>query len=146
MTATAPEAGRSPAPERPRRPGRRPLTLRRRESRAGLALVTPTLLVVVAVIGIPIVWTVVLAFQRVRLATLRKTGLFGELTLDNIDRVLHTPGFADTLWTTVLYSVGGTAGSIVVGLAAALAVRGPSGAARWCARRCCCRTWRRWSP
>ncbi|MGY4895702.1 carbohydrate ABC transporter permease [Micromonospora aurantiaca (nom. illeg.)] len=125
MTTTAPEAGRSPAPERPRRPGRRPLTLRRRESRAGLALVTPTLLVVVAVIGIPIVWTVVLAFQRVRLATLRKTGLFGELTLDNIDRVLHTPGFADTLWTTVLYSVGGTAGSIVVGLVAALAVRGP---------------------
>ncbi|MEU2702485.1 carbohydrate ABC transporter permease [Micromonospora aurantiaca (nom. illeg.)] len=125
MTTTAPEAGRSPAPERPRRPGRRPLTLRRRESRAGLALVAPTLLVVVAVIGIPIVWTVVLAFQRVRLATLRKTGLFGELTLDNIDRVLHTPGFADTLWTTVLYSVGGTAGSIVVGLAAALAVRGP---------------------
>ncbi len=125
MTTTAPEAGRSPAPERPRRPGPRPLTLRRRESRAGLALVTPTLLVVVAVIGIPIVWTVVLAFQRVRLATLRKTGLFGELTLDNIDRVLHTPGFADTLWTTVLYSVGGTAGSIVVGLAAALAVRGP---------------------
>ncbi|MEU8337492.1 carbohydrate ABC transporter permease [Micromonospora tulbaghiae] len=126
MTTTAPEAGRSPAPERPRRPGRRrPLTLRRRESRAGLALVAPTLLVVLAVIGIPIVWTVVLAFQRVRLATLRKTGLFGELTLDNIDRVLHTPGFADTLWTTVLYSVGGTAGSIVVGLAAALAVRGP---------------------
>ncbi|WP_433495883.1 carbohydrate ABC transporter permease [Micromonospora sp. CA-248089] len=125
MTTTAPEAGRSLAPERPRRPGRRPLTLRRRESRAGLALVSPTLLVVVAVIGIPIVWTVVLAFQRVRLATLRKTGLFGELTLDNIDRVLHTPGFADTLWTTVLYSVGGTAGSIVVGLAAALAVRGP---------------------
>ena len=125
MTTTAPEAGRSPAPERPRRPGRRPLTLRRRESRAGLALVSPTLLVVVAVIGIPIVWTVVLAFQRVRLATLRKTGLFGELTLDNIDRVLHTPGFADTLWTTVLYSVGGTAGSIVVGLVAALAVRGP---------------------
>ncbi|MER5607440.1 sugar ABC transporter permease [Micromonospora tulbaghiae] len=125
MTTTAPEAGRSPAPERPRRPGRRPLTLRRRESRAGLALVAPTLLVVVAVIGIPTVWTVVLAFQRVRLATLRKTGLFGELTLDNIDRVLHTPGFVDTLWTTVLYSVGGTAGSIVVGLAAALAVRGP---------------------
>ncbi|MEW2444245.1 carbohydrate ABC transporter permease [Micromonospora marina] len=125
MTTTAPEAGRSPAPERQRRAGRRPLTLRRRESRAGLALVTPTLLVVVAVIGIPIVWTVVLAFQRVRLATLRKTGLFGELTLDNIDRVLNTPGFADTLWTTVVYSVGGTAGSIVVGLAAALAVRGP---------------------
>ena len=64
MTTTAPPE----TTERPARARRRPLTLRRRESRAGLALVTPTLLVVVAVIGIPIVWTVVLAFQRVRLA------------------------------------------------------------------------------
>ncbi|MFG2058154.1 carbohydrate ABC transporter permease [Micromonospora sp. NPDC048930] len=124
MTTTAPEAGRSPTRERPR-PGGRPLTLRRRESRAGLALVTPTLLVVVAVIGIPIVWTVVLAFQRVRLATLRRTGLAGELTLDNFDRVLHTPGFADTLRTTLVYSLGGTVGSILVGLVAALVVRRP---------------------
>ncbi|WP_422739830.1 carbohydrate ABC transporter permease [Micromonospora sp. WMMD729] len=123
MTTTAP--GRSPAGQRPQRTRRRPLTLRRRESRAGLALVAPTLLVTVAVIGIPIIWTVVLAFQRVRLATLRKTGLFGDLTLDNIDRVLHTPGFADTLWVTLLYSVGGTVGSIVLGLVAALVVRRP---------------------
>ncbi|MFI5925702.1 carbohydrate ABC transporter permease [Micromonospora sp. NPDC051543] len=123
MTTTAP--GRSPTQERPERARRRPLTLRRRESRAGLALVAPTLLVTIVVIGIPIVWTVVLAFQRVRLATLRKTGLFGELTMDNIDRVLHTPGFADTLWVTLLYSVGGTVGSIVLGLIAALVVRRP---------------------
>ncbi|SCF20341.1 carbohydrate ABC transporter membrane protein 1, CUT1 family [Micromonospora chokoriensis] len=101
------------------------MTLRRRESRAGLGLVAPTVLVTIAVIGIPIVWTVVLAFQRVRLATLRKTGLFGEFTMDNIDRVLHTPGFADTLWTTVVYSIGGTVGSILLGLVAALVVRRP---------------------
>ncbi|MEU4681000.1 sugar ABC transporter permease [Micromonospora sp. NPDC023737] len=126
MTTTAPGTGRSPIREQPagRRP-RRPLTLRRRESRAGLALVAPTLLVVLAVIGIPIVWTVVLAFQRVRLATLRRTGLFGEFTLDNIERVLHTPGFADTLVTTLIYSIGSTAGSIVLGLVAALVVRRP---------------------
>ncbi|WP_229402088.1 carbohydrate ABC transporter permease [Micromonospora okii] len=123
MTTTAKGPRRSPA--RPARPGRRPLTLRRRESRAGLALVAPTLLVVVAVVGVPIVWTVVLAFQRVRLATLRKTGLFGEFTLDNLDRVIHTPGFADTLWTTLLYSVGATLGSIALGLVAALVVRRP---------------------
>ncbi|WP_435208400.1 carbohydrate ABC transporter permease [Micromonospora sp. bgisy143] len=123
MTTTAP--GRSPTETRPERARRRPLTLRRRESRAGLALVAPTLLVTIAVIGIPIIWTVVLAFQRVRLATLRKTGLFGDLTLDNIDRVLHTPGFADTLWVTLLYSVGGTVGSILLGLVAALVVRRP---------------------
>ncbi|MFY1614897.1 carbohydrate ABC transporter permease [Micromonospora sp. WMMD736] len=123
MTTTAP--GRSPTEGRPERARRRPLTLRRRESRAGLALVAPTLLVTIVIIGVPIVWTVVLAFQRVRLATLRKTGLFGEFTLDNIDRVLHTPGFADTLWVTLLYSVGGTVGSIVLGLVAALVVRRP---------------------
>ena len=76
-------------------------------------------------IGVPIVWTVVLAFQRVRLATLRKTGLFGEFTMANFDRVLHTPGFADTLWTTLLYSLGGTLGSIAIGLVAALVVRRP---------------------
>ncbi|MEU7995910.1 sugar ABC transporter permease [Micromonospora sp. NPDC049060] len=126
MTTAPPDTGRSPARERPapaRR--RRPLTLRRRESRAGLALVAPTLLVVVAVIGIPIVWTVVLAFQRVRLATLRRTRLFGEFTMDNVERVLNTPGFADTLWTTLVYAVASTAGSIVLGLVAALVVRRP---------------------
>ncbi|MGC4761001.1 carbohydrate ABC transporter permease [Micromonospora trifolii] len=125
MTTTAPGPGRSPTRERSAPPKRRPLTLRRRESRAGLALVAPTLLVTIAVIGIPIVWTVVLAFQRVRLATLRKTGLFGEFTMDNIDRVLHTPGFAETLWVTLIYSIGGTVGSIVLGLVAALVVRRP---------------------
>ncbi|MCO1596924.1 sugar ABC transporter permease [Micromonospora sp. RHAY321] len=125
MTTTAPGTGRSPTRERPAPVRRRPLTLRRRESRAGLALVAPTLLVTIAVIGIPIVWTVVLAFQRVRLATLRKTGLFGEFTMDNVDRVLHTPGFADTLWTTLVYSLGGTVGSILLGLVAALVVRRP---------------------
>ncbi|MCX4390292.1 sugar ABC transporter permease [Micromonospora peucetia] len=126
MTTAPPGTDRSPARERPapaRR--RRPPTLRRRESRAGLALVAPTLLVVIAVIGIPIVWTVVLAFQRVRLATLRRTGLFGELTMDNVERVLNTPGFADTLWTTLVYSVSSTAGSILLGLVAALVVRRP---------------------
>ncbi|SCF15987.1 carbohydrate ABC transporter membrane protein 1, CUT1 family [Micromonospora coriariae] len=125
MTTTAPGPGRSPTRERPRPARRRPLTLRRRESRAGLALVAPTLLVTITVIGIPIVWTVVLAFQRVRLATLRKTGLFGEFTMDNVDRVLHTPGFASTLWTTLVYSLGGTVGSILLGLVAALVVRRP---------------------
>jgi multiple sugar transport system permease protein len=126
LTAAAPGPGRTTARPRPAvAPRRRPTTLRRRESRDGLALVAPTLLVVVTVIGIPVVWTVVLAFQRVRLATLRKTGLFGELTLENFERVFRTPGFGETLWTTVVYSVGGTVGSILIGLLAALVVRRP---------------------
>lgn len=86
---------------------------------------TPTLLVVLAVLAVPIGWSVVLAFQRVRLATLRRTGLVGEFTWDNLDRVRHTPGFADALLTTVLYAVASTAGSILLGLVAALVVRRP---------------------
>ncbi|HEY0697038.1 MAG TPA: sugar ABC transporter permease [Micromonospora sp.] len=102
-----------------------PLTLRQRESRAGLALVSPTLVVVLAVVVLPIIWTVVLAFQRVRLATLRRTGLFGEFTLANFERVFGTPGFWETLWTTLVYSVCATAGSILLGGLAALTVRRP---------------------
>ncbi|MFX0592414.1 carbohydrate ABC transporter permease [Melissospora conviva] len=113
---------RRPAPQRQRR---RPLTMRRRESRDGLALVTPTLVVVLTVVALPICWTVLLAFQRVRLATLRRTGLFGELTLANFERVLTSPGFWSTLWTTVVYSVCATTGSILLGLIAALVVRAP---------------------
>ncbi|MFC7547872.1 carbohydrate ABC transporter permease [Plantactinospora sp. GCM10030261] len=114
--------GRSPRSPRPRRP----LTLRRRESREGIALVTPTVLIILLVVAIPIVWTIVFAFQRVRLATLRKTGLFGaEFTMANFERVFNTPGFLDTLWTTVVYSVASTVGSIVIGLVAALVVRDP---------------------
>ncbi|MFB9237945.1 carbohydrate ABC transporter permease [Plantactinospora siamensis] len=125
MTTTAPPTGGPVRTDRPAGRRRRPLTLRKRESRAGLALVTPTVLVVVAVVAVPILWTVLLAFQRVRLATLRKKGLFGELTMANFDRVFHTPGLWDTLWTTLVYSVCSTVGSIVVGLVAALVVRQP---------------------
>ncbi|TDC56752.1 hypothetical protein E1258_22910 [Micromonospora sp. KC207] len=39
MTSTAPGPGRSPTRGRSARPGRRPPTLRRRESRAGLSVV-----------------------------------------------------------------------------------------------------------
>jgi multiple sugar transport system permease protein len=39
--------------------------------------------------------------------------------------VLTSPGFWESLWTTVLYTVGATVGSIGVGLIAALALRKP---------------------
>ena len=126
MTTTAPRPAAPPPGSGPAAGRRRPLTLRRRESRAGLALVAPTLLVVLAVIGIPIVWTVVLAFQRVRLATLRQTGLFGELHPGQL-----RPGAAHPrLRRHPLDHAASTAsaaplGSILLGLVAALVVRRP---------------------
>jgi multiple sugar transport system permease protein len=100
-------------------------TLREQESRAGLALISPTLVVVLAAVVVPILWTVLLAFQRVRLINIRRVGLLGPYTLTNFERVLATPGFWDALRTTLIFSVAGTALSIGAGLVAALALRQP---------------------
>jgi multiple sugar transport system permease protein len=114
--ATPPGAGR----ERGR--GR---TLARADARAGLALISPTLVVVLVMVVVPILWTVLLAFQRLRLLNLRSAGLFGEFTLGNFDNVFGAAPFWSALATTLAYSVLGTAGAIGIGLAAALALRRP---------------------
>jgi multiple sugar transport system permease protein len=99
-------------------------TLAQREARFGQALLAPTLVVVLVVVVVPIAWTVVLAFQRLRLVDLHRRGLFGSSTVDNVGRVFGSPGFWTALRTTLLFSVVGTITSIGVGLVAALALRG----------------------
>ncbi|MGP3973747.1 carbohydrate ABC transporter permease [Streptomyces sp. 8N114] len=108
-----------------RRPDRRPLTGAARENRAGLAFVTPTFLVVLVVVVLPILWTVLLAFQHARLVDIQGMSLFGNWSLDNFAGVFSSPGFWTSLWTTLLYTVGSTAGSVLLGLVAALALRRP---------------------
>jgi multiple sugar transport system permease protein len=108
---------------RERRPRRS--ALRRQENRAGLALISPTLLVVFAVVVLPILWTFVLAFQRVRLINIRRTSLFAPYTLDNFVTVFTSPGFWGSVWTTIVYALGGTVLALLLGLAAALALRRP---------------------
>ena len=76
-TGTAPTGPGDRARGRPRR------TLRQQENRAGLALISPTLLVVLAIVVLPLLWTLVLAFQRIRLVNIRETGLFEHYTLHN---------------------------------------------------------------
>ncbi len=110
--------------ERPAAPARKPLTRRQRENRAGLAYLSPTLVVVLVVVVLPILWTVMLAFQRIRLINVRRAGVFGDYTLANLETVLSSPGFWTSLWTTLVYTVGSTFLSIVFGLIAALALRG----------------------
>jgi multiple sugar transport system permease protein len=121
MVATRPPE--TAAPQRGKR-ARRPLTLRQRENRAGLAYLSPTLIVVLVVVVVPILWTIMLAFQRIRLINIRRAGVFGEYTLHNLEVVLTSPGFWSSLWTTLVYTVGGTVLSILFGLVAALALRG----------------------
>ena len=105
-------------------PGRRVRTITERDARFGQAMLAPTLLVVLLVVVIPILWTVVLAFQDLRLIDLRRRGLFGSFTVDNMVRVFTSPGFWTALRTTLLFSVVGTITSIGLGLVAALALRG----------------------
>jgi ABC-type sugar transport system permease subunit len=130
MTVTTPRPdapanmpGRQP-PERTPVRGKRSITARR-DNRAGLIMVAPTLIIVIAVIIVPILWNVLLAFQNSTYLTLRTNGLFGEFTLDNFTAVFTDPTFWSSLLTTVIYSVLGTAGSIALGLIAALAFRAP---------------------
>jgi len=97
----------------------------RDEARAGLSLIAPTLVIVVVVVVLPILWTIMLAFQRIRLLNLRSVGFFGTYTLDNFQGVLTSPGFLEALLTTMLYAVFGTASAIGLGLVATLALRKP---------------------
>jgi multiple sugar transport system permease protein len=105
---------------RPRGP-----TLRQRESRTGLLLVSPTVLVVLVVVILPVLWTILLAFQRLRVARIRRLGVFDPelFTVRNLDSALTSTGFLEGLRNTLLYSVLGTGLSILLGLIAALLVR-----------------------
>ncbi|MEU2110089.1 sugar ABC transporter permease [Streptomyces sp. NPDC019507] len=104
---------------------RRTLTTGQRENRAGLAFVSPTFLVVLVVVIVPILWTVLLAFQNARLVDIQGMGLFGNWSLDNFGMVFGSAGFWSSLGTTLVYTVGSTAGSVLLGLIAALALRRP---------------------
>ena len=103
--------------------GGRSRTLAQRDARFGQLLLAPTLVIVVAVVVVPILWTVVLAFQDLRLIDLRRRGLFGAFTLDNFAAVFGSLGFWTALRTTLLFSVVGTVSSIGIGLAVTLALR-----------------------
>ena len=105
--------------------GRRARNTRaRRDSRAGVALVSPTVIVVLVMVVLPVVWALILSFQRIRLLQLRRLDLLGgEYTLRNYDLLLNSSEFLTAARTTLLYSVFGTSGAILLGLAAALLVR-----------------------
>jgi multiple sugar transport system permease protein len=99
-------------------------TRARRDSRAGLALVSPTVIVVLVMVVLPVVWALILSFQRIRLLQIRRLDILGgEYTIRNYDLLINSQDFLEAAKNTLLYSVFGTAGAILLGLAAALLVR-----------------------
>ncbi|MGS2642158.1 ABC transporter permease subunit [Streptosporangium sp. LJ11] len=127
MSTTQGAERRRPPETSPRPEARRDrtITLAQRENRTGLGFVTPTVLVVLVVVILPIAWTVLLAFQRARLVDIQGMGLLSNWTWENFAEVFTSPGFWTSLWTTLVYTAGSTAGSIALGLVAALALRRP---------------------
>jgi multiple sugar transport system permease protein len=108
----------------PRR--RRPASARaRQDARTGIALISPTVVIVVAMVVLPIIWTVSLAFQEVRLLNLSTAGFIGDYSLENFKEVVASEGFVSALTTTLMYSIGGTVSAVAIGLVAALALRRP---------------------
>jgi multiple sugar transport system permease protein len=89
-----------------------------------MALVSPTVIVVIVMVVLPVLWALVLSFQDISLLNIRQLDLIGgDYTLDNYDLLLSGSDFLTAARTTLLYSVFGTLGAIVLGLIAALLVR-----------------------
>ena len=72
---------------------RRRGALDKQEARAGLAMVSPTVVVIIVAVVLPVLWTVMLSFQKIRLINLRYAGVFGSYSLDNFRQVFTAPGF-----------------------------------------------------
>jgi len=101
-------------------------TRAQRDARAGWALVSPTVIVVLVMVVLPVLWALLLSFQRIRLIQIRRLDLLGgEYTLRNYDLLFGSSEFFSVVRVTLMYSVFGTAGAILLGLTAALLVRRP---------------------
>ena len=93
----------------------------RRESRLGVALILPTVLVVGLLVIFPLIWNIALSFQDARLINIREVSIIGfDPTLNNYERVIGASDFWPILRTTFIYTILGTILSIALGLWAAL--------------------------
>ena len=115
----------SPAPPGPVTKPPKVRTLRQQDARTGLGLISPTLVIVLAIVVVPLLWSVLLSLQEVRLITVGRHDIFSPLTLENYRRVFASDVLWSSLWTTLVYTAGSVALAIVLGLLAALAVRRP---------------------
>ena len=70
-------------------------TLTQRDARLGLWLMSPTLLIVLALVVFPLLWAILLSFQRMRLIQVGTADFFQPLTLANYKRVIGSGELLD---------------------------------------------------
>jgi multiple sugar transport system permease protein len=101
------------------------VTLIQRDARLGMWLMSPTLLVVLAIVIFPLLWSILLSFQRMRLIQIGRADFFEPLTVANYERVLGSSTFWSSLLITFIYTLGSVVLVIFLGVLAAMAVRQP---------------------
>jgi multiple sugar transport system permease protein len=96
-------------------------TLFEKESHLAFWMLAPTFTVVFAFVLFPVLWNIWLSLKPVSLADLRGSALFDfNLTLANFVKVFGDPDFSQVLFATLIYTLGGSFFSILLGLTAAL--------------------------
>jgi multiple sugar transport system permease protein len=101
------------------------VTLTQRDARLGLWLMSPTLLVVLAIVVFPLLWSILLSFQQMRLIQIGRADFFEPLTLANYERVLGSSAFWTSLLITFVYTFGSVVLAVSLGVLAAMALRQP---------------------
>jgi len=77
---------------------------------------SPTLIIVLVIVVIPLLWSILISFQRLRLIDVGTAPLFQPLTLANYQRVLGSGAFWASLTVTFVYTVGSVVLAIGLGL------------------------------
>ena len=92
-------------------------TMQKRESRLGILLILPTVILIGAVIIYPIIYNIILSLQKVALNPNRPSKFIG---LENYTKLFADPTFYKSLGVTIAYVVVTVLGSTLVGLLVAL--------------------------
>jgi multiple sugar transport system permease protein len=100
-------------------------TLAQRDARLGLTLMSPTLLIVLVIVVFPLLWSILIAFQRLRLIQIGTAAPFARLTTANFQRVIESGVLWSSLRTTIIYTIGSVTLAVTLGVLAAMAVRKP---------------------
>jgi len=96
-------------------------SLKAQEQRLAYLFLALPLAVVCLVIIFPTLWNVLLSFHKVGLRQLRTFSFFDpNFTLYSYQKVFSDPDFSRALVATLLYSIGGTGMTLLLGLGAAL--------------------------
>jgi multiple sugar transport system permease protein len=97
------------------------------DKEAGLAfwMLAPTFAVVLIFVIFPVIWNLWLSLNPISLGDLRGMSLLEfNMTLENFRKIFSDPDFVTVLKTTLIYTVGGSLLSILLGFMAALLVHG----------------------